>query len=189
MVRGDARSLRSMYTSAVLGTGPSRRVQGLRAAEGHASQLVASLVDGLHHEVGLIGLERGFEPHHPARQIAQEDHPLGVDAVPGKLSGPLSLLAHELTAQPAIPAADPFQLSPGRKGGHKAAISTRRSSVSGVATRVMARTLAYEIRPAASAASRTGNCPSARATRTFSRAVAGSSPILQVNQYAQLCAP
>ena len=53
---------------------------------------------------------------------------------------------------------------------------SRRSSVSGVATRVTARTLAYEISPRASAPRNNGRFASVRATRTFSRAAPRSSP-------------
>jgi hypothetical protein len=87
-------------------------------APGSAPFGFASPVDGLHDEVCLVGPERGFEPHHSVWQVAQAEHPLGVGRVHGELSGTLSLLAHELTAQPAIPAANALQLSPGRKGRH-----------------------------------------------------------------------
>jgi hypothetical protein len=100
------------------GTGSSKRVQWLRGTEGQGSQLLASLVDGLHDEVSLIGLERGFEPHHSIRQVAQKDHPLGISAIQGQLSGAISLLSHELSAQPAIPTANALELSPGREGRH-----------------------------------------------------------------------
>jgi hypothetical protein len=86
--------------------------------ERQGSQLVASLVDGLHDEVSLVGLERGFEPHHSIRQVAQADHPVGVGRVHSEPSGALGLLAYQLIAQPAIPPTDLFELSPGRKGRH-----------------------------------------------------------------------
>jgi hypothetical protein len=60
-----------------------------------------------------------------------------------------------------------------------------RASVSGVATRVRARTLAYDSSPRASAWARSGSVPRARATRTFSRAAPRSSPIRQLSQWAQ----
>src|SRR5881397_99852 len=60
-----------------------------------------------------------------------------------------------------------------------------RSSVSGVATRVRARTLAYESSPRARAWARSGSVPRARATRTFSRAAPRSSPTRQLSQAAQ----
>ena len=62
---------------------------------------------------------------------------------------------------------------------------SNRASVSGVATRVRARTLAYDSSPRARAWARSGRVPRARATRTFSRAVPRSSPIRQPSQSAQ----
>ena len=60
-----------------------------------------------------------------------------------------------------------------------------RASVSGVATRVRARTLAYDSSPRASASARHGSVPRARATRTRSRAARRSSPTRQLSQAAQ----
>ena len=60
-----------------------------------------------------------------------------------------------------------------------------RSSVSGVATRVKARTLAYESSPRARAWASRGSVPRARATRTRSRAAPRSSPTRQLSQAAQ----
>ena len=60
-----------------------------------------------------------------------------------------------------------------------------RSSVSGAATRVTARTLEYDSSPRAKAPARSGNVPRARATRTFSRAAPRSSPTRQLNQAAE----
>src|SRR3989442_13599306 len=60
-----------------------------------------------------------------------------------------------------------------------------RSSVSGVATRVRARTLAYESSPRARAWASSGSVPRARATRTRSRAAPRSSPTRQLSQAAQ----
>src|SRR5207249_5806163 len=54
--------------------------------------------------------------------------------------------------------------------------ASRRSSVSGVATRVSARTLAYESSPRARACASRGKFARARATRTRSRAAPRSSP-------------
>ena len=62
--------------------------------------------------------------------------------------------------------------------------ANNRSSVSGVTTRVSARTLAYETSPQASAAAKRGSVPRARATRTRSRAAPGSSPTRQLSQAA-----
>mgnify|MGYP003694201453 CR=1 FL=1 len=55
----------------------------------------------------------------------------------------------------------------------------------GVATRVRARTLAYDNSPRASAWASSGSVARARATRTFSRAVPRSRPIRQLSQSAQ----
>src|SRR6266545_1576783 len=63
--------------------------------------------------------------------------------------------------------------------------ASRRSSVSGVATRVRARTLAYESSPHARARASRGSVPRARATRTRSRAAPRSSPTRQLSQAAQ----
>ena len=60
-----------------------------------------------------------------------------------------------------------------------------RSSVSGVATRVSARTFEYDSSPRASAPASNGSMPSARATRTRSRAAPGSSPTRHVSHAAQ----
>src|SRR5207245_545141 len=67
-----------------------------------------------------------------------------------------------------------------------------RSSVSGVATRVSARTLAYESSPRARARASRGREPSARATRTFSRArarVEADAPAQPVGARAEAVAP
>ena len=64
-------------------------------------------------------------------------------------------------------------------------IASRRSSVSGVATRVSARTLAYDSSPCASAWASRGSVASARATRTFSRAAPRSRPTRQESHSAQ----
>ena len=69
------------------------------------------------------------------------------------------------------------------------AISTSRASFAAVATRVSARTLAYDSRPVDIASSIAANRPSARATRTFSRAAPGTSPIRHASHSAQLRAP
>ena len=69
------------------------------------------------------------------------------------------------------------------------AISSNRASFSAVATRVSARTLAYDSLPTRRASSMAGNLPSARATRTFSRAVAASNPTRHASQCAQETAP
>ena len=63
--------------------------------------------------------------------------------------------------------------------------ASRRSSVSGVATRVSSRTFAYESSPRASAWDSRGSVPSARATRTCSRAAPGENPTRQESQAAQ----
>src|SRR5216117_2714635 len=63
--------------------------------------------------------------------------------------------------------------------------ASSRSSISGVATRVSARTLAYESSPRARARASSGSVPRACATRTRSRAAPGSSPTRQANQAAQ----
>ena len=63
--------------------------------------------------------------------------------------------------------------------------SSSRSSVSGVATRVRARTFAYDSSPRARAWASSGSVASARATRTLSRAAPRSSPIRQLSQSAQ----
>ena len=62
--------------------------------------------------------------------------------------------------------------------------ASRRSSVSGVATRVSSRTFAYESSPWASACDSSGSVPSARATRTCSRAAPGENPTRQESQAA-----
>jgi len=59
-----------------------------------------------------------------------------------------------------------------------------RSSVSGVATRVSARTFEYDSSPRVRASLSCGSDPSARATRTCSRAAPGSSPTRQEIQWA-----
>jgi len=61
----------------------------------------------------------------------------------------------------------------------------RSASVGGVAIRVSARTLAYDIRPAANSAVMTGRQRSARATRTCSRAVPGATWHFHASQAAQ----
>ena len=71
----------------------------------------------------------------------------------------------------------------------RSASSTSAASVAGVATRVSARTFEYDSRPAASAASTSGSVPSARATRTCSRAVPRSQPTRHANQLAHDAAP
>src|SRR5439155_15649733 len=63
--------------------------------------------------------------------------------------------------------------------------ASNRSSVSGVATRVRARTLAYDSSPRARAPASSGSVSSARATRTRSRAAPGSSPTRQESHSAQ----
>ncbi len=60
-----------------------------------------------------------------------------------------------------------------------------RASVSGVATRVSARTLAYDSSPRARASARSGSTSRARATRTRSRAAPRSSPTRQLSHAAQ----
>jgi hypothetical protein len=62
---------------------------------------------------------------------------------------------------------------------------SKRASVSGVATRVRARTFAYDSSPRARAWANSGSVARARATRTFSRAAPRSSPIRQLSQSAQ----
>ena len=69
------------------------------------------------------------------------------------------------------------------------ASSSSAASVAGVATRVIARTFEYDRRPAPSAASIRGSAPSARATRTCSRAVPGSQPTRHASQLAHDAAP
>ena len=69
------------------------------------------------------------------------------------------------------------------------ATSSSFASVSGVATRVSARAFAYDSLPTRRASSITNSLPNARATRTFSRAVAESSPIRQASQCAHEAAP
>src|SRR4030095_1760012 len=64
-------------------------------------------------------------------------------------------------------------------------IPRSRSSVSGVATRVRARTLAYESSPRASAWARAGRVPRVRAPRTLSRAAPRSIPPRQLSHAAQ----
>ena len=68
-------------------------------------------------------------------------------------------------------------------------IATNSASVSGFAMRVSARALAYDSLPVFSAWSMAGSLPSARATRTFSRAVAGAQPTRHANQWAHDIAP
>jgi len=63
--------------------------------------------------------------------------------------------------------------------------ASSRASVAGVATRVSARTLAYESSPRARAWASAGSVPRARATRTFSRAAPRSSPTRQLSHAAQ----
>ena len=64
-----------------------------------------------------------------------------------------------------------------------------RSSVAGVATRVMARTFEYEIRPRRSVSEIFGNVASACATRTYSRAVPGARFARQLSHCAYDVAP
>ena len=64
------------------------------------------------------------------------------------------------------------------------ATSSSRCSVSGVATRVIARTLAYDTAPRCIAALISGRPGSALATRTFSRAAPRSMPVRQFSQCA-----
>ncbi len=61
-------------------------------------------------------------------------------------------------------------------------MSSSLASFSGVATRVRARTLAYDSLAVRRASSVAGSLPRARATRTFSRAVAWSHPRRQASQ-------
>ena len=64
-------------------------------------------------------------------------------------------------------------------------MASNRASVSGVATRVRARTLAYDSSPRASAWASRGSVARARATRTFSRAAPRSRPTRQESHSAQ----
>jgi hypothetical protein len=65
------------------------------------------------------------------------------------------------------------------------ASASSRASVSGVAIRVSARTLAYDTSPRPRAAAISGSSPTARATRTRSRAAPGSSPTFHPSHAAQ----
>ena len=67
--------------------------------------------------------------------------------------------------------------------------ATSISSFSGVATRVIARTLEYVSSPRSSAASTDGSSPSLRATRTRSRAAPGASPVRHDSHCAHDSAP
>ena len=71
----------------------------------------------------------------------------------------------------------------------RSAESNSLASFSGVATRVSARTFAYDSLAVRSDSSMAGSFPSARATRTFSRAVAGSHPRRHASQCAHEIAP
>ena len=142
------------------------------------SRLAMDLAGTIHRaqdEVGLVGREHDLELDHAAGQ-------------------------HRGGARERSRAAAGHCRRSGRCGSHgtdvRAARRSRtrpapaaRASVSGVATRVSARTLAYDSLPTFKAASMAGSLPSARATRTFSRAVAGSSPIRQASQCAHDTAP
>src|SRR5262245_9327512 len=95
-------------------------------------------------------------------------------------------LLHFGLAVHAAPAADD-QLDVLSRAG--ATYREQPPSVSGVATRVSARTLEYDSSPRASASLSRGSEPNARATRTCSRAAPSASPTRQLSQWAHEAKP
>ena len=63
------------------------------------------------------------------------------------------------------------------------------ASFSGVATRVSARAFEYDSSPLCIIPLSRGNCSSARATLTFSRAGPWAMPVRQLSQWAQVLKP